>query len=77
MCRCSVTSLGVDRQLLNITLEEFPAVPYENNIFSHNGNPPLSHFSCDVSNAYTSTGSGFVNCTIEDTATDNIKGENM
>lgn len=32
-----------------ITFMKFPTVPYENNIFSHSGNPALSSFSCDAS----------------------------
>ncbi|CAN0348582.1 unnamed protein product, partial [Phaeothamnion confervicola] len=34
-----------------IALEAFPVVPWENNLYSHDGNPPLSAFSCDVSDA--------------------------
>lgn len=69
-----MTTWSTHHKLFNITLDEFPATPYENNIFTHNGNPPLSHFTCDVSNAY-SANSGIVNCTIHDWIHDNIKGE--
>jgi len=35
----------------------FPVFPYENNIYTNDGNPPLSAFSCDTSGVvvYTST----------------------
>ena len=32
-----------------IQFTSFPIFPYENNVYFHNGNPPLSSFSCDTS----------------------------
>ena len=41
----------------NYTIEflKFPIIPYENNIFSNNGNPILSNFQCDISTTDTNT----------------------
>jgi hypothetical protein len=50
----------------------FPVIPFENNIYTHNGNPPISSFFCD-STAITS--SGAVSCTITDVATNTLPGE--
>ena len=36
VCKCSITLIA------------FPEIPYENNIYSHTGNPPLSYFKCDT-----------------------------
>ncbi|GMH53759.1 hypothetical protein TrLO_g5373 [Triparma laevis f. longispina] len=41
----------VDKNLgttYTITFVKWPAIPYENNLFSNNGSPPLSAFSCNT-----------------------------
>jgi hypothetical protein len=51
----------------------FPLKPYENNIYNHNGNPPLSSFQCDTSLV---TGATNPSCLLLDvTQSDEIKGE--
>jgi hypothetical protein len=32
-----------------IAFDAWPTIPWENNLFSHNGNPPLSAFACNMS----------------------------
>jgi hypothetical protein len=36
-------------RVFNITVHSWPYTPVQNNIFSHNGAPPLNHFHCDTS----------------------------
>jgi hypothetical protein len=57
--------------LYEIQLRSFPAVPHENNIYFHSGNPPLSSFTCD-----TSLVTGTVNptCVLADIVTTSIPG---
>ncbi len=45
-CTAEASGTGL---IYTVELTAFPALPYQNNIFSHNGNPGLSHFSCDIS----------------------------
>lgn len=33
----------------DISITAWPTIPWENNIYTHNGNPPLSSFGCDTS----------------------------
>ena len=35
-------------QIITIKIIAFPEVPYENNVYSHTGNPPLSYFKCET-----------------------------
>jgi hypothetical protein len=49
----------------------FPTMPYENNVFTNDGNPPLSKFKC--STAGVTSGSG-VACTISDIAAYDLPG---
>lgn len=57
---------------MSVSFVSFPAVPVENNIFYHTGNPDLSAFTCDVSAIYPA---GFVDCIVTDIENSNIKGE--
>lgn len=50
----------------------WPSYPYQNNVFNHEGNPPISHFSCDTSDV---TGAVNVSCSIEDVVSANIRGK--
>ena len=51
--------------IYNITFKQWPSKPMENNYFSHNGNPGLSNFTCDISGA-SSASSAPVLCNITD-----------
>ena len=35
-------------QIFTIAFLSYPEIPHENNIYNHNGNPPLSYFKCDT-----------------------------
>jgi hypothetical protein len=64
---CSITADPnangrTNNNYITVNFLSFPANPYENNIVSNNGNPPLTAFGCDVSSA---TGTG-PSCTITD-----------
>jgi hypothetical protein len=48
----------------------FPTYPEQNNIFYHDGNPPLTSFTCDISAV---TGAVSPTCTISDSVNSNIK----
>ncbi|KAJ8599133.1 hypothetical protein CTAYLR_006365 [Chrysophaeum taylorii] len=50
----------------------WPHYPIQNNIFHHDGNPPLSSFTCDVSQAVAHP-NGRPTCSIADEIADNVK----
>ena len=56
----------------NVTFDKFPIHPMENNFFSHTGNPPLSAFTCDISEVVVNGGSS-KNCVIKDLVNTDIK----
>ena len=35
-------------QIFTIAFLSYPEIPHENNVYNHNGNPPLSYFKCDT-----------------------------
>jgi len=51
----------------------FPISPQENNIYTHDGNPALSSFSCDTSLANTAAASG-IKCIITDVVRNSLPG---
>ena len=55
----------------NVTFNQWPTMPMENNYFSHKGNPALSNFTCDVSGAFSASGSQVL-CNISDLVSDDI-----
>lgn len=59
----------------NIKFLAWPAIPMQNNIFSHEGNPPLTAFTCDVSDArvWSRGGSNVAACHVEDVANTDIR----
>ena len=48
--RCTIDTIDETTmsQIFTIELVAFPESPYENNVYNHNGNPPLSYFKCDT-----------------------------
>jgi hypothetical protein len=50
-----------------IEIVQWPHWPYENNIFTHHGNPSLSAFACDATLMYTS-----VTCTLTQKTISNV-----
>jgi hypothetical protein len=74
--RCTVSAPdGHNGQIITIEFRKFPVHPVENNIYYHDGDPPLSHFSCDTSNVRKTEASG-ISCVVTDIVTgSNIPGE--
>jgi hypothetical protein len=52
-----------------VQLRSFPVMPYENNVFTHDGNPPLSSFHCGLSAVTGVTGPS---CDITDAETNRL-----
>ena len=50
---------------------QFATLPYQNNIYYHEGDPPLSSFSCDTSSIVTA---GEVTCAITEVAFNSLPG---
>lgn len=57
---------------ISLQFLSFPAVPYQNNFYYHEGDPPLSSFYCDTSGVTTT---GYVSCTIDDVSGDTYPGK--
>ena len=57
-----------------ITIEDYPVQPHENNLFRHDGNPPLSAFRCDMTEVMKGGLSIGAYCLISDANTENIPG---
>ena len=67
--RSTPTKLG--GAIYTVTIRDWPDIPYQNNVFMHDGNPDISYFDCDVSKA---TGQN-VSCIITDAKISSIKGK--
>lgn len=72
--RCSISYSTTRYGGFTILIEfiSFPVLPYMNNIFYHEGNPPISSFSCDTSAAVTT---GSVTCKITDVSYNSLPGK--
>ena len=57
------------RHVYQVTFHEFPRFPQQNNVFTHEGNPHLNSFTCDVSKANGTNPS----CIITDLIKTNVK----
>lgn len=57
----------------NVTFNSWPSFPVENNFFSHNGNPLLSDFTCDISEVTLSGGSNR-ECALVDVVNSGVTG---
>ena len=66
---CSWTYHSSTSYSFNITVYSWPTFPSENNLFSHNGNPPISHFRCDTGQA-----SSVSSCHFAALYTTNVRG---
>lgn len=61
---CGITKNGRDGgYTLTVQFLSFPVIPYENNIYTNDGNPPLSAFSCDATAVVTF---GEASCQVSD-----------
>jgi hypothetical protein len=54
-----------------ITFYSWPLIPHQNNLHEHDGNPPLSAFSCDVSQVEGAVGT---ECLLSDVTSKNVRG---
>eukprot|EP01039_Chlorochromonas_danica_P010763 gene10762-11962_t len=65
LANCSLTAQDVTNWGIDTTYQlhflEFPVIPVENNIYSHDGSPSISSFSCDISRVH-----GQASCVIEE-----------
>lgn len=46
---CTMTIISAVERLYTVKFLTFPTIPYENNIYTHDGNPSITSFSCDAS----------------------------
>ena len=47
-----------------VTFAKFPLYAHQNNVFSHDGNPGLGSFSCDVSGVTDPVSGGSATCEV-------------
>ena len=70
--KCSVTAKGSHGSTSYLVqFLSFPSFPYENNIYTNDGNPSINFMDCDTSGV---TGASHVSCTITDVAVSTIPG---
>ena len=67
---CSVEYEGDFGTIYTVELEAFPPLPWQNNIYDHYGNPPISAFTCDISKI---TRGDNPSCVFDDVVAVNIK----
>lgn len=68
-CSYSNTNSGTSTHIITITFVAWPILPQENNLYTHNGNPSLTDFTCD-----TSLMSSSVSCTFTNNQISNLQG---
>jgi hypothetical protein len=61
----------------SIAFEAFPNFPFENNLFSNDGNPPLKAFGCDTTAVKTGEDGSPPVCYLRDLVTSSIKGKSV
>lgn len=66
---CTYTNSSSHKYVFNIIFYSWPSYPTENNLYFHDGNPPIASFSCDT----LLTDSGVV-CSFSDVVSTNIQG---
>jgi hypothetical protein len=67
---CTITASTDFLVTYQIVFRKFPVLPYENNIFSHDGNPALSSFSCNTDQIVNAGRWDDITCTIGELNTD-------
>ena len=71
-CSHSSTNVGITSHMFIITFIAWPTLPQENNLYSHQGNPPLIDFTCDTSFMNPS-----VSCKFSDLQVSNLRGNSF
>lgn len=66
---CTYTNSSAHSYDFSIIFYSWPSYPTENNLYFHDGNPPITSFSCDT--LLTDAG---VTCSFEDVVSTNIQG---
>jgi len=66
---CQYTKVSSSHFMYDVTIYSWPVYPQENNLHSHDGNPAITDFYCDVSSANSG-----VYCVFEDIVKNNIRG---
>jgi hypothetical protein len=67
---CTITASTDFLVTYQIVFKSFPVLPYENNIFSHDGNPALASFSCNTDQIVNAGVWEDITCTIGELNTD-------
>ena len=71
---CTRAAVGGDSgSTYTVQLRAFPSFPYENNFFSHDGNPSIGAFKCDTSSVSTLSAKD-VKCSIAEVAVNSLPG---
>jgi len=66
---CVYSDVSSSHYKFTITIYAWPTMPKENNLHSHDGNPPITDFYCDISQT-----SADVYCLFNDIQNYNIRG---
>ena len=69
---CSLSGIDDYRVTYTVKLKKFPVIPYETNIFTHNGNPSLSSFSCNTDLINKVNPTDHLTCSINEINTEKI-----
>lgn len=69
---CSLSGIDDYRVTYTVKLKKFPVIPYETNIFTHNGNPTLSSFSCNTDLINKVNPTDHLTCSINEINTEKI-----
>lgn len=72
-CSLSFSTTRYGGFTMQIEFIEFAPIPYQNNIYYHEGNPEISAFKCDTSEITTN---GRVTCDITDVSFNSLPGKN-
>ena len=51
----------------------YPTIPYENNIYYHNGNPSITNFNCGTQFVYGVAGYKTIVCSVSDVTPSNAR----
>ncbi|KAJ1438128.1 hypothetical protein B484DRAFT_324288, partial [Ochromonadaceae sp. CCMP2298] len=72
---CQLLTPTVHERTYTIELQKFPTFPFEDSIFTNDGNPPLSAFSCSTDQIGLRSRLDVVFCTVGEQDTDKIYPE--
>jgi hypothetical protein len=67
---CTITAYTDNSVTYQVVFKKFPVLPYENNIFTNDGNPPLAVFSCNADQIVSTAQPQSITCTVGELNTD-------